>query len=407
MPNTPDSTAERSAPPGRALPGHWRWLAVAAVALLAMAGAWQLALWQLKGAVLQALGPGAQVGALRVGLTGVQIGQLRITRPATGPGSPPDNAAHTARAAPWPAADELRADQVHLVPDWRSLWSGPRHGQWRLQTLRVRGDQLSMLRGAHGCIRPLPSLLEAAAGTATARAASASVSAASAPPGVARHRLRLGQLQLEDTVVELFDAAVRRPAHRLRLEGLSVQAGPLALPHAAADAPTRLQLQATLKGPRHDGRMSLQGQVHLGTHDADLQARLQGVDMLALQPYLLKAGEGRIRGGQLDLTLDPQVQQQRLQAPGVLTLTGLDLAPGSGLGGLLTGVSRQAVLAALERDGRITLRFSLDGRLDDPAFSIQENLAQRISGALAETVGVSLSGVVDGVGGLLKGLLGR
>ena len=74
---------------------------------------------------------------------------------------------------------------------------------------------------------------------------------------------------------------------------------------------------------------------------------------------------------------------------------------------MLTGVSRQAVLAALERDGRITLRFSLDGRLDDPAFSIQENLAQRISGALAETVGVSLSGVVDGVGGLFKGLLGR
>ena len=151
----------------------------------------------------------------------------------------------------------------------------------------------------------------------------------------------------------------------------------------------------------------MQGQAHLGTQDAQLQARLQGVDMLALQPYLLKAGEGRIRGGRLDLQLDPQVQQQRLHAPGVLTLTGLDLAPGAGLGGLLAGVSRQAVLAALERDGRITLRFSLDGRLDDPGFSINENLAQRVGGALAETVGVSLSGVVEGVGGLFKGLLGR
>ena len=32
---------------------------------------------------------------------------------------------------------------------------------------------------------------------------------------------------------------------------------------------------------------------------------------------------------------------------------------------------------------------------------------QRVGGALAETVGVSLSGVVEGVGGLFKGLLGR
>jgi hypothetical protein len=352
-----------------------------------VAGAWQVALWQLRAAVLQTLGPGAQLGHLRVGLAGVEIDQLRIAAaPATRrPGS-----------AAWPAEDELRADQVRLVPDWRSLWSGPRHGQWRLQSLQVRGGYLSLQRGTDGRIRLLPSLLAPPSADGT--------QGASAAPD---HRLQLGQLVLDGTVIELFDASVRRPAHRLRLEGLQVQAGPLALPVAQAAEPTQLQLQAVLKGPRHDGQLSLQGQVHLGTQDAQLQARLQGVDMLALQPYLLKAGEGRIRGGRLDLQLDPQVQQQRLHAPGVLTLTGLDLAPGAGLGGLLAGVSRQAVLAALERDGRITLRFSLDGRLDDPGFSIHENLAQRVSGALAETVGVSLSGVVDGVGGLFKGLLGR
>ncbi len=365
---------------------RWRWTAVLAAVLLAIALVWQLALWQLRAAVLQALGPGASVGELRVGLVAVEIDQLRIA------GTPQPG------GAPWPAADALRADQVRLVPDWHSLWSGPRHGRWRLHSLQVQGGYLSLLRGADGRIRLLPSLLPPAPAQVAAQVA------AQGQPAAA-HSLAIDQLQLDGTVVELFDAAVRRPAHRLRLEGLQVQAGPLSLPQA--QAPTKLQLQAVLKGPRHDGRLSLQGQVHLGTQDAALQARLQGVDMLALQPYLLKAGEGRIRGGRLDLQLDPTVQQQRLRAPGVLTLTGLDLAPGGGLGGLLAGVSRQAVLAALERDGRITLRFSLDGRLDDPAFSVHENLAQRVGGALAEAVGVSLSGVVDGVGGLFKGLLGR
>lgn len=363
---------------------RWRWTTVLAGVLLAIVLVWQLALWQLQAAVLQALGPGASVGALRVGLVAVEIDQLRM------PGTPQPG------GAPWPAGDALRADQVRLVPDWQSLWSGPRHGQWRLHSLQVQGGYLSLLRGRDGRIRLLPSLLPLAAGRG---------SDPGQPAAAAGHSLAIDQLQLDGTVVELFDAAVRRPAHRLRLEGLAVQAGPLTLPQA--QAPTQLQLQAVLKGPRHDGRLSLQGEVHLGTQDAALQARLQGVDMLALQPYLLRAGEGHIRGGRLDLQLDPTVQQQRLRAPGVLTLTGLDLAPGSGLGGLVAGVSRQAVLAALERDGRITLRFRLDGRLDDPAFSVHENLAQRVGGALAEAVGVSLSGVVDGVGGLVKGLLGR
>ena len=387
MPMTPTPATDRAAQARTWLRRNRRWLVAATAILLAVAGAWQVALWQLRAAVLQTLGPGAQLAQLRVGLAGVEIDQLRI---AAAPANRRDG------TAAWPAEDELRADQVRLVPDWRSLWSGPRHGQWRLQSLQVRGGYLSLQRGADGRIRLLPSLLSPP-----------SAGSAQGAPAAPDHRLQLGQLVLDGTVVELFDASVRRPAHRLRLEGLQVQAGPLALPVAQAAEPTQLQLQAVLRGPRHDGQLSLQGQVHLGTQDAQLQARLQGVDMLALQPYLLKAGEGRIRGGRLDLQLDPQVQQQRLHAPGVLTLTGLDLAPGAGLGGLLAGVSRQAVLAALERDGRITLRFSLDGRLDDPGFSIQENLAQRVGGALAETVGVSLSGVVDGVGGLFKGLLGR
>ena len=50
---------------------------------------------------------------------------------------------------------------------------------------------------------------------------------------------------------------------------------------------------------------------------------------------------------------------------------------------------------------------ALDGRLDDPAFSVNENFATRMASGLAETLGVSVGGVVEGVGGVIKGLLGR
>ena len=53
------------------------------------------------------------------------------------------------------------------------------------------------------------------------------------------------------------------------------------------------------------------------------------------------------------------------------------------------------------------MSFRLDGRLDDPSFSLNENVATQLAGGLAETLGVSLGGVVQGVGNVIKGLFGR
>jgi hypothetical protein len=95
---------------------------------------------------------------------------------------------------------------------------------------------------------------------------------------------------------------------------------------------------------------------------------------------------------------------RQVHAPGQLTITGLEF--GAGEGGTFAGVERRAVLAALARDGRIALKFTLDGRTDDPKFSLDEHLSVRIAAGLGEAVGVSVKGVVEGVGGVLKGLLG-
>ena len=122
------------------------------------------------------------------------------------------------------------------------------------------------------------------------------------------------------------------------------------------------------------------------------------------------ASDSAVRAGTLDLTLDAKAAQQRLRAPGKLAIEGLELADGGGpLPGLGTfaGLPRQAVLAALARDGRIELDFVLEGRIDDPKFSLNELFAARFAVGLAEKLGVSLGGVVEGVGNVIKGLFGR
>ena len=117
--------------------------------------------------------------------------------------------------------------------------------------------------------------------------------------------------------------------------------------------------------------------------------------------------EAGIKRGTLDLDVHATVDKNKLHAPGQLTLVGLELNSGSGMLSTFSGVPRQAVLAAMSKKGRIDVKFTLDGRLDDPSFSLNESLATRITSGLADSLGVSVSGVVKGVEGMVKGLFGR
>lgn len=345
-------------------------LALAALAALAAWG-YGAAVQRLRAGIEQALGPTASVGALRVGWTGVEALEVRV---------------RADRARGWPADDELRAARVHVAPSLASLWSG----RWALRRIVVEGGYVSALRTRDGRLRLLPSLLEAGPGGAAAPKRAATMPT-----------IEIGEVQLVGARFDFHDASVRQPPHRLRIDALDARVGPLVLP--ALDRPAQVELAGTLAGVRHAGRLQIRGRITPATRDADLDARLFGADLLVLQPYLLRAVDGGVRNGQLDLALQASVEANRLHAPGSVTLRGLELAGD----GSFAGVPRQAVLAALSRDGRIDVRFVLEGRLDDPRFSLNENIATRIASSLANTLGVSVGGVVEGVGNVIKGLFGR
>jgi hypothetical protein len=351
-------------------------IALAALLLVLLLGAGyaglHAALERLRTAVAQALGPRASIGALHVGWAGLEASEVRV-RAAEG----------SAAQGGWPAADERRARRIRIVPALDSLW----RGGWRIERITVEGGYVSALRTRDGRLRLLPSLLEGA------------------DPTLAVPPLAIGEVRLVDAALDFFDATVRAPAHRLQIMQLQATIGPIALP--ALDAPIGVDLRGLLKGVRHDGGLEIAGELTPATRDARLDARFTGVDLLVLQPYLVQAADAGVQRGRLDLSVHAEVAGKRLHAPGTLTLDGLELAPGKGVLASFAGVPRQAVLAALQRDGRIRLRFTLDGRLDDPAFSLNENIATRITSGLADSLGVSIEGVVQAVGKVVKGLLGR
>lgn len=338
--------------------------------------AWRFALSQLKTAVESALGPRAEIASIDVGLSGVTIQGLRLR-------GDPDR---------WPVSDELRAVRVRVVPDLASAFSALLgRSAWQLHSIRVDDAYLSVLRGRDGAVRVVPGLLDrpARAGSGTS---------AAAPPW------RIGRVQVSGQV-DVFDATVRRPPHRLQLTALRLELGPLHLP--ALDQPVKLALQAALRSAqpgREDGRIEIQGVVTPAAREADLRASARAVDLVALAPYIVKASDMAVKSGTLDLSLQARVERQRLHAPGLLTLSQLELAGGSGPLGTFAGVPAQLVLAAIARDGRVEVPFTLQGRIDDPGFSFNADLGAKLAIGLAEKLGLSVGGVIQGIAGSIRGL---
>lgn len=351
----------------------WPLFLLGGLLLLALLGfaAFQVAVHLLQGQVLAALGPRAELRELRVGLGGVEILGLRLpAEPDSGKGA-------------WPAPDQLRAERVLVVPSLADLLGA----RVVLSRIRVEGAYLSLLRTRDGRLRVLPGLTERVAKEGGGGREEADGVASGTPVSV-------GSIELVDGVVEFFDASVRQPALKIRLEQLQARLDELRLPDLGGRS--KLQLDGVLKGQRQDGRLQLEGEVELASRESDLKLRLQGVDLTALQPYLIKAAETGVRRGSLDLEVHSVVRQGRLRGPGTLTLQDLELAPG---GNAFMGMPRQAVVAMMQdRRGRISVQFVLEGDINDPRFSLNENLMTRVGSSVAGALGISLEDLAKGVG---------
>lgn len=343
-----------------------------ALAVLAAAGGaigLHVAARTLQEQVRKALGPDAQVGEISLGWSAVTVRDIRVPGPAN-----------------WPASDTLRAARITVVPDFAALFSSR---QVHIQQITVSEAYLSVLRTREGRVRLLPSLLEQ---PADARAADGQNS----PGGPSGLPVIIDHIALHGSALEFFDASVAKPPHKLRLEQLEARVDDLRLPELRSR--TALELAGSLQGPRHRGHFGVKGWVVLASKDSEIVTQLREVDLVALQPYLIKAAETGVKGGTLDLDLKSTVKDNRLHAPGKLTVRDLELAPAQGGLGTFMGMPRQAVVAVLKgRDGRFSIQFALDGRLDDPQFSLNDVFLKRVGTAVAEGLGISLEGIAKGI----------
>jgi hypothetical protein len=432
---------------GAARPARLALFVLAGVLVVAAAG-WTWLAHVVKARVLEALGPRATVGAIAWRYPTLVLEDVHITA---------DGATYA-----WPAHDEARARRVEFEAGLASLWAMRSGAPLHVARVLVQDGYVSTLH-TRGHLMLLPALREQARvkavgrpqasarveadGAASAdeedadddgpglptaaavnnRAASVPTAASAASPAYpgARYpvpgpplvpsgpkgalvlqprpvKLVLEQLRLERMQVDFFDATV--PAakpHRLELDDAQADIANVALP--PLNTPIGLDLRGELRGIEGRGPVAVKGRFTPATHDGDLSVQCSGVDLVMLQPYVLRLGEGEVRRGRIDLQLDAHVRNRELHGPGRLSLTGLEFASPAGTFG---GVERRAVIAAMSKNGRLDARFTLEGRIDAPKFKLDESLAAPIAAGTASAVGSGVVGAVQSAGEAIKGLFG-
>jgi hypothetical protein len=338
-------------------------IALAAVVGVGGFAAWQYSVSSLKTFVERELGARGEVREIKVGLRGVEILDLRVRAPD----------------ASWPGEDELRARRIRIVPNLFDLLTA----RLSIDSIGIEGVYVALLRTKTGEMKIVPSLLDGVSDTVEGTEGG--------KDGSGTTPLGIDRVTVSDGVVEFYDESLRAKSVKLRIEQLEATIGKLRLPELAGQ--TNLKVDGVVKGNRQDGRLAIDGVFDVAAKTYGLAAKLRGVDMTLLQPYLIKATETGVRSGTLDIDLNSSIAGNRLRAPGALTLTGLELSAGSST---FMGIPHKLATSLLQdKKGKISLKFVLEGNLDDPRFSLNEHLAARLGSSLTDMLGVNLKSLKD------------
>ena len=214
-----------------------------------------------------------------------------------------------------------------------------------------------------------------------------------------------------------------RPPVKTRLERVGAVIRNITAP--SLQTRTHIESAAIVKGIRRDGRARVSGWVGPNRADSSSQITLDGVDLVSLQPYLVKIGEAQVKKGTLDLRLNSDMRASRLDGKGKIIIRDLEFAPSRGYLETFMGIPRSALINFLKNnENAIDVDFVLTGDTSNPSFSINEAIATRVAMGMAAELGVSIrglaedfgtlgrrgvegvAGVAEGVGSVIRGLFG-
>ena len=349
------------------------------VVLLALAGLLAIRWFngEIKQRIVDILGPNGGAEEIDVGFRTIHLSKVHFGAPAG-----------------WPASDSLRADSIDIVPDWRAWFSHQLH----LRSIVVDHYYQAALRTSDGGLQILPGLKDNITRMTDQHDADQE------PSVEPKHKtdFLIDRIEFRNGDFDFFDEKIAKPAYVVHLHNFNATIGDLHFP-GMSDHST-IQIASEMGG----GKLALDGWMTFATRDSQITLAMNGVDAKTLQPYVLKGQKTAIASGTVDMSLNWTVQNGQLNAPGKLSLNHLEVAQSnSGPLGALATLPKKAAVEAIKNDNdQIVVNFVLTGDLNDPKFSIDDDMSKRIGAGVAKAVGVTVEGVGKGAGDAAKGLGG-
>ena len=334
----------------------------------------------VKQHVVDALAPLGTAESIDVSLSTITLRRVRLSAPSD-----------------WPTPDALTADVIVLTPDIRDLLAHRVH----LRSVVVQGFNLGLVRTADGRLELLPKLRESVSKPVGPASAASEITIT---PPLPAEKL-IDHIAFNNGQFVFYDETVSKPPYKVIVSDAQASVDHIHLPDL--NEPTQLSVKGAIKGPAHTGQVTFDGWMKISSKDSQTTTTLRGVDILTLDPYLLKKTKAKtqITGGTLDLTMQATVSSYHIHAPGTVTLHHLQLAATDDPLDTFLQIPTRAAVAALKSHGDdITLHFTIDGNLRDPKFKLNENVMMQLRTNFAKTLGVSAEGVAKGAGETVKGL---
>ena len=178
----------------------------------------------------------------------------------------------------------------------------------------------------------------------------------------------------------------------------------LQYPYASVHSP--FELKGKFKGITNEGGLTSKGWIDLQTANLEMTLRTREIDLTAFEPYYRKLVTAEISSGHMNLDARVNIRKNIIDAPGEMDLGNLRVKEGRGS---VFYIPAKALIQMLKDKGnRLKVRFRIKGNLDDPRFNLQENIASRLTLALAESLGLPVTVVGEGmIGGAARGAGGQ
>ena len=347
---------------------HIALLAVVILLSTSIVIGYQLGVRLLQDRIVAALGAGSSVAELKVNWFSLDVFGVTIAAPKD-----------------WPTGRTFRAARVRIIPSLRTLLTDQIH----ISSIVFEEPYVSVMRTSGKWVI-FPGLTEAREGKKNAEVSRANFS----PRAVT-----ISKIELQDGIVELFDATVSRPPLKTRLERVGAVIRNVTAP--SLQTRTHIESAAIVKGIRRDGRARVSGWVGPNRGESSSQITLDAVDLVSLQPYLVKIGEAQVKKGTLDLRLNSDIRTSRLDGKGKIIIRDLEFAPSRGYLETFMGIPRSALINFLKNnENAIDVDFVLTGDTSNPSFSINEAIATRVAMGMAAELGVSIRGLAEDFGTL-------